>query len=69
MKRFLIGLLLILFAGVSMYYSMFWGWASGAGSPPNAEGLKRACYIAFWVSCSSFIFALILWFYPKRKKK
>ena len=69
MKRFFIGILLVAFAAVAFYYSMFWGWASGAGNPPNAEGLKRSSDIAFWISCTSFVGALFLWFYPKRKKE
>jgi len=42
------------------YYSLFWGWASGAGSPPNALALKTHSIVALVVSLCSIGTAVVL---------
>jgi membrane associated rhomboid family serine protease len=51
-------LLLGIVALVAFYFSMFWGWASGAGSPPNHEPLSRLAGIAFWVAAVAFVLSI-----------
>jgi hypothetical protein len=51
------------------YLALFWSWASGAGSPPNAEQLKKAGELATIVSGILFIGALggmLVFFYPRK---
>ena len=52
--------LLFSLSALALYFSMFWGWASGAGSPPNAEMLYWASRIALAVSGIAFVGAVAL---------
>lgn len=59
---------LLLGALVLFYYSMFWGWASGAGNPPNAEELRVASRLALAGSILSLVLLLCLWLVPLLSK-
>ena len=49
---------------VLFYYSLFWGWASGAGNPPNAEQLYRASRLVLWASGACLLAGLAVWLIP-----
>ena len=59
--------LLILLACIPLYFSMFWGWASGAGSPPNASQLKEASNWAFGVTATMVVAAALVTLISHRK--
>lgn len=65
-------ILLFLLSCAAFYYSMFWGWASGAGSVKQ-PALKTANNIALAVSFLSFWASVGIWLVPcilkKRRKK
>ena len=52
MKKFIASILLLGLAAVSFYFSLFWGWASGAVSPSDvgwSAWYKNASNMAFGV--------------------
>ena len=62
---------LFLLSCVALYYSLFWGWASGAGSVKQ-PALKVASNVALAVSFLSFWTSVGIWLVPyfvKRRKK
>jgi uncharacterized membrane protein YwaF len=64
-------ILLFLLSCAAFYYSMFWGWASGAGSVKQ-PALKTASNVALAVSFLSFWASVGIWLVPyflKRRKK
>lgn len=67
MKTF-ITICLLLLSGIALYYSMFWGWASGTG-PVDQPRLKFASNVALAVSFGSFWAAAGLWLVPLLAKK
>lgn len=52
--------LLVMISLIGGYYSMFWGWASGAGNPPNALALKTYSNVALIVSLCSIGTVVVL---------
>ncbi len=69
MLKILVTIVLLLIAGASLHYSMFWGWASGAGNPPNAEEMKRASNIALAISGLALAVSISLWIVPRFRRK
>jgi len=62
--RVIVTIAFLAIAFVLFYYSLFWGWASGAGNPPNAEQLSRASRLALWASGGSILGAIAVWVIP-----
>lgn len=61
--------LLVVLAIVPLYFSMFWGWASGAGSPANAERLKEASNWAIGLALGLVISACVVAIMGHRRKR
>ncbi|MEI7945297.1 MAG: hypothetical protein WCJ02_01310 [bacterium] len=51
----------IVISGMLFYYSMFLGWASGAGIPEQVAYLKKYGNYALLASFISFWLAILLW--------
>jgi hypothetical protein len=51
----------IVISGILLYYSIFWGWASGAGIPEQVGYLKKYSNYALLASFISFWLAILLW--------
>jgi hypothetical protein len=60
---------LIIFSAAAFYYALFWGWASGAGSPPNAHQLERSSNLALAASFLSFWGAVAIWVVPYARRR
>ena len=60
--------LLLLISAVAVYYSLFWGWASGTGSVDQPP-LKLASNIALGASFVSFWCSVALWVLPYFRSK
>jgi hypothetical protein len=64
-------IVLFLLSCAAFYYSLFWGWASGAGAVDQPR-LKFASNVALAVSFLSFWTSVGIWLVPyflKKKKK
>jgi hypothetical protein len=69
--KFVAQVILILLAFVAFYYSMYWGWASGTGTPQAVVAkapLKVASNIALAASFVSFWTAVGMWIIPKMRR-
>lgn len=56
----IIAVILSLLGFGALYYSMFWGWASGAGSPPNADALFVASRVAFGIAMVAGLASIVV---------
>ena len=58
------GILLFLQSCAAFYYSLFWGWASSAGSVDQPR-LKLASHVALAVSFVAFWASVGIWLVPR----
>ena len=69
--KYVAQVVLVLLSFVAFYYSMYWGWASGTGTPQaiiQKVPLKVASNVALVVSFVSFWTAVGMWLIPRMRR-
>ncbi|WP_221031928.1 hypothetical protein [Actomonas aquatica] len=61
-------ILLLIVSAVTLYLSLFWGWASGTGSADQPH-LKFVSNIALGISFVSFWSSIGIWIVPRFMKR